>query len=307
MGSKKIGEIRAKMNPKLIPPAIVPIFRPAEGVGWEQFGTAIFISIGPIPFLLTAGHVLDDAINSMIFTKTGDQMLRIPVNSFTSIGGKGLRAKDKLDYGWLLLAKTTALQLGTNFSSYQISSQLFNDYSRPGNIYAFAGYPSAVNHNSDAENKRLNALVLLGPPLDKAKLDSFGLNPSLHIAGAYPNDASDRGAREAATILEKAPHPEGMSGGSVWSMAMIGNQIVKSTLAGIIIEYRKVSQVHILVASRIEFALAALAHEYPWLAFYIPRFVDHELEYRNIFSGEVPEENPVVIHGPDDSLHSKSK
>ena len=230
-------------------------------------GSATLIKVEQTRFLITASHVIDGAKNQPLLVGNP--------SGFREIGGwgkqtplvLGSRLDDLTDTAVVALDEDTASFIEEAHPSLPIHCVDANDTFTPGKPYEFFGYPWRKVELSKSRK-------LFEPSIYKFKSGSIaetdyaplGLSPHKHIAINFDLKRVVDGNGRAVT----APDPHGMSGGPVWSFALIesGDQkMCTRMLTGIVIEHVLGMR---LVAVRINPALECIRMMFPSLSSSIP-------------------------------------
>lgn len=243
-----------------------PIFIEEKGVP-TLIATATLLKIQNAHFFLTASHV---------FQKYGDKPFYFCRNrgmcQLSGLGGmtRASTGNDLCDCAFIALDDRLASYIAELYAFLPIEYADVNSCTSWNGAYEFSGFPwrkSKVNKQSGCINLALYGLRTCR--VNDRLYHTFGISPLTHIAVEFDPQKMTNDTKMTVT----ASHPEGMSGGPVWSFLKIGNdndgceQITKR-LAGIATTYKRDHRC--LVAARISAILERIRIKFPALSPSIP-------------------------------------
>jgi hypothetical protein len=196
--------------------AIIPLYwRGSDGFP-EPYASGTLLGFGDAGFLATAGHCFESLAEQGVF---------IPVRSkIVGIDARGCRGAEPFDVACLRLSDeiVSALRASSHFiEPAQIDP---DDHIHPGAHYSFVGFPWRQTVRSmGAKSFSQRRHTFSGPTLAPAVMRVEGLNPDVHIAIDFDREKVKRGDG----TLQKAPLPEGMSGGAVFNARRTGTRSVR--------------------------------------------------------------------------------
>lgn len=238
--------------------------------------SAILFGAGPLRFLVTAAHVLDENFFRSetdfcdLVTYGQGQAVILKGESFrTTIPDGRTRDDDPLDVGFILLDAETVAQIGEDrfLSSANVD---LNDNGEHPALYGALGYPTCMNHRIEPEDE---SEIKPCPFSYTAQLrsaqehEALGITMASHLLLAASNNKS----RRPGGFKAKIPDLHGMSGGGLWrytEYVEAANQKAPCLL-GVLIERRK-KQGNIL-AARMALVFEGLRRAHPELDDALPR------------------------------------
>jgi hypothetical protein len=231
-------------------------------------GSGTLIKIEQVAFLITAAHIIDDALGQPLLLRNSIGLKQISGCGKLTRPTSGSRQDDRDDIAIMALEEDTTAFVETAYKPLPINFADAKDSLLPEKPYAFFGFPWS---KGDFRQKG----KIIEPPIYKFQAisvaetdyDSLGLSPLKHIAIEFDlKHAIDVNGRDVM-----APKPAGMSGGAVWSFTPVdldGQQMLTRRLVGIAIEY--ISNRRVLVGVRINAAFECIRIMFPSLSASIP-------------------------------------
>jgi hypothetical protein len=229
--------------------------------------------------LLTAAHVADEAQKQTLYAPHSRAGGFVRLDRFwTSDAPLGVRADDRLDFAWCMIAYEHVADILNDYTALN-TSQIETDDDIGDDSYGFFGY-----HGMDwpAQNvpPQLKFQGYVGHAVTDANaFRKLRVNPFTHVLIHWNenNSISLDGSRRKI----QPPSPSGLSGGGVWKL--VRNRIPlrdnEVTLAGIIIEHinRPAQNMKFLLATRINFWFGSIGSALRSLYSFLPKFRDVEL------------------------------
>jgi hypothetical protein len=228
VAGRKTVQLAAALHEKCGPIAFnftVPIFRETESKA-INFGSGVLVDIDSKPVLLTAGHVLDEILNSseVIGVSTGErgtQGVQLLYGRYVTNIPPGTKrsADDYLDAGVLLLRKDVAEALAGRFVTQKLLET--NDDELEGNLYLVLGFSSSrkkTNWFKQTAQAEATSYATSVYRLSRGKPKDY--SPSTEILIDY----SKRHNFSPSLQKVMAPDPVGMSGCGIWRMFTPGSR-----------------------------------------------------------------------------------
>lgn len=230
--------------------------------------SSVVLGIGDVRFLVTAGHVFDEATGRPLYAGGETELLQI--------GGKWVhsrvppegREKDHIDLALLRLDDALFRQLGLKAVLLSETDPAYRPDPRPGigTYYVCVGFPQG----------RQSTWVKDGMLAPKQVYMALKPGPSADQLGHPYSDLHNlvlefdkREARAGGQIVT-APDPIGMSGGGVWACdGLVGPAPAPARLVGISTTWLRREKV--IVATRIGLCFDAIMDQYPELTHLLPR------------------------------------
>jgi hypothetical protein len=217
-------------------------------------GTGTLFQDGDESYLITAKHVIDDALNEQLII-AGD-------NTFIKVYGEQISWEHK--QGKKINYDVCVIHLHPKIADRLRSFYRFSEPTDISDIseynklilYAFLGHPHTRNkpQRSSVEKVMVTPYYyVLREFLDITKLKTQGKNPTIHFALAAPF----KKATDINFARRKPPEPHGISGGGVWKIELDRNTGLahNASLVGIGIEYLREQSA--FIATKIHVAIYA--------------------------------------------------
>lgn len=193
---------------------VVPLFNFERGSKPLVAGCAVKLAIGSHRFLLTAGHVLDEASRVPLYVM-GDSGGWIQVtgeSTSTQPLPPSTRDEDRIDAGVLRLNEVSAPQVNGPYLG--LKNLEVDESQAPSRHYLIAGYPSS-RLKKNFEERKVTPRALRYAATQVFDYDT--VDPAIqrysHVVLDFERDSvvGDDG------VVMTAPAPDGMSGCGVWS------------------------------------------------------------------------------------------
>jgi len=238
-----------------------PIYRPDARGKPEAIGSAVMLAIGPIRFLVSAAHVLNERSHHNLYFPTESELVPLR-GDFTRIFSTAARTEedDHVDLAVVRLSGDPWTSLDdkhfTQWLELDHAGHFLMDYA-----FALLGYPLTKQRDPVhgpflvAQAYRLIALECGQRVYDQERFD-----PNVHLLVGF-----DKRKTWSVDGQETAPHLYGVSGGGLWSFRK--HSVLEATrppwLAAIAVEWRAKGQYKYVLATRITVVLDALVQRYP--------------------------------------------
>ena len=218
---------------ELLSRSVVPLFVDRPSQRPKALGSGFLMNRGGEAFLISAGHVLDEAMTTDTFFYAGNKKIHRLYGSMrsTPTADPGKRRDDSLDVGVLRFAEA---QLGHLAEIDKIAldfRMLKSDApNRLRSKYLLTGFPGSKS-GFHARNRQLESLLLshLFSTSPIWRYNEFELSPRNHIVIPYDSSLSSTGINGSGNL----PAPEGLSGSPVWKHGSLFAKF--ATVAGILI------------------------------------------------------------------------
>lgn len=247
-------------------PCVRPIGIEYENERAELIGSAVLVTIAGRRFVLTAGHVADWADKGALMTGGREQFWMLPPLRTNAPPGK--RTDDPFDIAVGELDPETAAGLG------DVRFLELNDIDLESHVpsvpfYTVIGYP-VIEQRLDAAKNHFNpaATVFSNVALahaDYPKLWKGIFTPAANLALRF--DTSKVVTKDGIRALKDQ---QGLSGGGVFRFESLVDPTARDRLVGITIYAQTKTGTRALVATRVNFFLAAILHIHPELAPHVP-------------------------------------
>jgi hypothetical protein len=122
---------------------ICPLFRRRQDEKLEHYGSGVLTSIGERQFLLTAAHVLDDALATEVLIPSKNGFLSLEGEMATTCeDGAQRRKQDRLDVGFYLISEEQANAIHDELVFLNEPDLGPLDLTDAGDAYSIVGYPA---------------------------------------------------------------------------------------------------------------------------------------------------------------------
>lgn len=229
---RKSLEVTREMAMACIPAAFtytVSIFHEIERKGHlkaENFGSGVLAKIQGKPFLLTAGHVLDDVLQytevALSGLEPGSKGVRLLYEAYATNWPPGTERPDDEDFvdiAAFRLCEEIAKALSERFMPEELFE--LNDAELIGNQYLIYGFPANIRRgkffNRTARAKAYPYLTSLYR-LERGEPKDYDRTAEVLV------DYSRKETLSEDFHLQTAPHPQGMSGCGIWRMYSADHQ-----------------------------------------------------------------------------------
>ncbi|CAL1151169.1 unnamed protein product [Cladocopium goreaui] len=245
--------------------AVVPIFCQEDDGPMKQVASAVLLALGDELFLLTAAHVVDE-------WQGGSHLLMPAADHIRSIGGDlgytplppgGNREEDKVDIAYLRLDSAWKEMLHKDAKPLGKQALLLTDNDPPGALHTFAGYPWRLTDQTEegfAGDRTTYTGHLYAPDV----FETLGYSPVAHVlvrVRRRKTYSTRYGGRRAAG------HPEGISGGAVFSWPpTVAQRASDQPLRLAAIGHTYHAKEHCLAGTRVISLIMAIIDRFPELA-----------------------------------------
>jgi hypothetical protein len=260
--------------------SICPVFLTNKDfLSMNHIGSGVLIELGSELFLLTAAHVTDQRLDGILHIPTclGIEPICGFFADFVPFLSK-TRASDKGDTSYCRLDRKFRETLHPSLRPLSITDLDLDDQLHDGDLFTFVGFPWRKTMVKQ-ETQKTDRTSYTGYAVSEEVYESLGYSRKLHVAIQMKLKkafSSRHGPRQIA------PHPQGISGGGVFSwprgLSKRRNS-PKLQLAAIAHAYHRSH--NSMVGSRIIGILIAILRNNPDLARELPGYVHDRLdEYR---------------------------
>lgn len=246
-------------------PSVRPLFRQDDGQAPVLIGCGVLLAVGPVRFILTAAHVIDEFQSADLLIGGPSELLPAEGIARRNDPAPGkTRKEDATDAAVFEIKAGTLSELDGRFLS---PSELSPDANPvEGRQYLVLGYPS-----SRAKAKRPERVIRpqLFPFITTEALDAYDqldIKRFSHIALTFDQKSVTNGKTQLT-----APKPEGLSGCGVWRFDSIWREDwqTRDKLIAILTE-RHSRKSRCLVATRVAIHLAMIRRYWPELGTLLP-------------------------------------
>jgi hypothetical protein len=238
-------------------PSVRPLFRESElDAPPEQIGSGLLLRIGGVPFLLTAGHVLDMIEGHTLLLASSTGMVRLLEDRFTSEPLSSRREQDAYDIGFLRLTDETVAELdGVRFLT--MADVDIRDAASESEFFQFLGWPIRKGKlNVGGRHALLEPLPFssLGAPLNT--YEELGLDPRWNLVMDFRRKRvmTESGIRAVVK-------PNGISGGAMWRLHSLRHLGARNRVVAIIHEHD--ARRNLMIGTRIRLHLALIKRTFP--------------------------------------------
>jgi hypothetical protein len=249
-------------------PVTVPIYRTDLETSVELLGTAVLVQLAEIPFLVTAGHVLDLRADGPLAAGVSPDILPIigDVTRLRAIGSKS-SSDDHVDLGIVRLAGQAWKDAPTE--SFARWTEL--DHQIPilaRHTYSLVGFPVTVNRRGVTKGRATAvAYRMAGLECDAVSYEATGTNPETNVMVGF-----DRKAVWGVDGRRNSPDLYGASGSGLWRYGRrISDSSAPPKLSAIAIEWHKGGVHKHILGTRITAFLGAMHDKYEDVREYIDR------------------------------------
>ena len=242
-------------------------FEPTPGK-LSFLASSVVLGVGQARFLITAGHVFDDASGKPLYAGGETELVQIGGKWVHSrVPPKG-REHDHIDLALLRLEDATVQRLGLKCVLLDETDPAYRPDLRPGigTYYVCVGFPQGRQSTWVKDGmlapRQLYLALKPGP-----SAEDFGhpYNPVENLALEFDKKSAMQNGR---TIT--APDPKGMSGSGVGACdGLVGPAPGAARLVGISTTWLRKREA--IIATRIGLCFDALADQFPELADELPR------------------------------------
>lgn len=201
--------------------ALVPICIEKTNGRIAQIGTGVLIDFRGSIFLLTAGHVIDEQKHGGLMIPSGENIISGMDAVFSYYKPKNDRSEDMMDFGYIKLDHSYAIEVLKLFKPITESEIIITDNLSEYQIFSFSGFPYRKSRSWDGkmQTEMFSYGALLSTPKEYIEQ---GCNIRYHLIAKY-----DRKNSINAFSGEKQlpPLPHGISGGGVFAWPMKIEQI----------------------------------------------------------------------------------
>ena len=230
--------------------------------------SSVVLGVGQARFLITAGHVFDDAAGKPLYAGGETELIQIGGKWVHSrVPPKG-REHDHIDLALLQLDDPTVQRLGVKCVFAHEADPAYRPDPRPGvgTYYVCVGFPQGRQSTRVRDGmlapKQLYLALKPGPSAD----DLGQPYKDLHNL-VFEFDKKE--ARAGGQIVT-APDPRGMSGSGVWACdGLVGPAPAPARLVGVSTTWLRKKQA--IVATRIGLCFDALSAHFPELSQELPK------------------------------------
>jgi hypothetical protein len=223
-------------------------------------GSAVFLSIGPIRFIVSAAHVLNERSAHNLYVPAA-RKLTLLAGDFTRVYSTTATtiADDHIDIG---VARLSGEPWASLDDSHFTQWQELDHYGRFWKKYAYAllGYPLTKQRDPiQGEYVVGRAYRVAALECGKRLYQYAGHDPNLQLMIGF-----DQRRTWGAEGMVTAPHLYGVSGGGLWNFRVrsLRDATRPPWLAAIAIEWRRQGLYKYVLGTRIGVVLSALAQRY---------------------------------------------
>ena len=257
--------------------SVCPVFRTNKDFfNMSHIGSGVLVDLGNESFLLTAAHVTDQRLDGILHIPTcaGIEPIRGFFADFVPFLSK-TRDGDKGDTSYYRLDRQFRETLHSSLRPLSITDLDLDDQLHDGDLFTFVGFPWRKTKDKQ-ETQETDRTSYTGHAVSEGVYELLGHSRTLHVAiqMRLKNAFSSRhGPRQMA------PHPQGISGGGVFSWPRGRSNRMNSPklqLAAIAHTYNRSH--NSMVGSRIIGILMAILRNNPELGRELPAYVHDRLD-----------------------------
>jgi hypothetical protein len=242
-------------------------FEPTPGK-LSFLASSVVLGVGQAHFLITAGHVFDEATGKALYAGGEAEVVQIGGKWVHSrVPPKG-RENDHIDLALLQLEDATVKRLGLKYVPLNETDPAYLPDPRPaiGTYYVCVGFPQGRQSTwvKDGMLSPRQLCLALKPGPSPEMLGQ----PYNHIENLALEFDKKSAMQDGRAIT--APDPVGMSGGGVWAChGLVGPAPARARLVGISTTWLRKKEA--IVATRIGLCFDALAEHFPEIADELPK------------------------------------
>jgi hypothetical protein len=221
-------------------------------------GSSLLFSVGARSFVITAGHVLDAEEDGPLHIGTPAGPVPLPRPRRWTKPPDGIREKDRIDLGFVLLDSDTMAALeGCRYltpEDIEMGSGV-SDVREGFHDHVAIGFPGGWASNANPEITRLKPMFLVSSQVPAAAYSTLGVADHSHILIEFDK-------RNCVDLdgYRIPPKLNGMSGGGLWRFdSLHGPTGTRDKLVGVLVEVHK----SVIVATRIGLVMEALRTFFP--------------------------------------------
>lgn len=238
-------------------PSVRPLFcESALDAPPDQVGSGLLLQVGNVPFLLTAGHVLDMIEGRTLLLASSTSLVRVLENRFTSAPLSGSREYDPYDIGFVRLSDETVRELdGVRFLTMAETDA--TDTSSENEFFQFFGWPIRKGKLQSGEHHAvLEPLPFASIGAPRATYEELGLDPRWHLVMDFR-----RKRVMSESGIKAVVKPNGVSGGAMWKLDALKKR--ESTNRVVAILHQHDPYRNVMIGTRIRFHLTLIGRTFP--------------------------------------------
>lgn len=256
----------------VLSPQLLPSVQPIYGADQEglpfQIGSAIFIKIENLHFLVTAAHVLEWNKETSLYVGTGSKLSLVD-GQFHILSNGGT---NQIDLAFMLIKNEIQVKF-KNIRFIGINELDVNDDGNKSHAYLVLGFPNSKNKSINKHKKivKPNPLIFTGVSgFKKNTYDKLNIYEETHLLVKY----NKRKIQDESDKIMFAPDPIGISGGGVWRIRQYGkldtyqSKNYEPKLVAVLIEWHREHAA--LMSIRVSALVQALRSLYPEIASSLP-------------------------------------